>query len=167
MFKLISALKPPFEDRLSLKTSDCFFRDAIVIQGTKEGLTPSQVQYRIFAHMPAWVNTLMNIRNRIVGVFGFEVGTNTMEPAFDELSVGEQAGFMTVDEKHDDEIISRAEDKHMEFYLSVRLQEKNVIVSTLVNKKTLIGRIYVNAILPFHYIIARTVVNSAVKAGRI
>jgi len=41
------------------------------------------------------------------------------------------------------------------------------IVSTLVNQKTVIGRIYVNAIISFHCLIARLVVNQAPVKQRI
>ena len=82
-------------------------------------------------------------------------------------AVIDQAGFLTIIEKSDDEIISYADDKHMTFYLSVKKQDSTVIVSSLVNQKTLVGRIYVNAVLPFHYFIARIVINNAIKAKRI
>lgn len=117
--------------------------------------------------MPSWVSKLMRARNRIVKLFGFEVGADNLTPNSDELKIGDKAGFLTVIEKTQDEIISYAEDKHMIFYISVLKQADQVIVSTLVNQKTLIGRLYVNSILPFHYVIARTVMNNALKAKRL
>ena len=167
LFKQIKILPKPYNDRLSLKAQQHYFRDALVTKRTHKEMTPSQLQYAIFAHMPNWISNLMSIRNRIVKVFGFEVGQSNLAPKSDELAVGDHAGFLTVVEYYPEEIISMADDKHMTFYLSVATSGDNVIVSSLVIQKTLIGRVYVNAILPFHYFIARTVINNAVKAGRI
>lgn len=143
------------------------FKEVLSTEISNHALSPSQLQHAIFAHMPGWVNALMSLRNRIVKVFGFDVGQENMIPESTELDVGDKAGFMQVIEKHSDEIISYAEDRHMAFYLSVAKRSGMVIVSTLVNQKTFIGRLYVTAILPFHYFIARAVINSAVRAKRI
>ncbi|AZZ98086.1 DUF2867 domain-containing protein [Pseudoalteromonas sp. R3] len=166
MFSQILSLKPE-HDRLQAKARTHHFRDALQVTLDTPSLTPSQLQYRIFNTMPGWVTQLMRLRNKLVAVFGFSVGQDTMEPASDELDVGDQAGFLNVCEKHPDEIISSAEDRHMDFYLSVKKQQNTVVISTLVNPKTLIGRTYLTAILPFHYVIARCVIHNAKKAGRL
>lgn len=170
MFKLFSAIKtliPPTDDALATKHQAPYFRDALKTSVSKHQLSPSQLQYAIFNYLPNWVQGLMSLRNKIVKWFGFEVGVNNMNPVSDELNIGDKAGFLTIIEKTEDEIISHADDKHMTFYLSVKKQGNDVIVSSLVNQKTTIGRIYVNAILPFHYFIARIVINNAIKANRI
>lgn len=167
LFKKIKALPEPHNDRLSSKAQKHYFRDALLAKRSQKDLSPSQLQFAIFAYLPSWVQNLMKIRNRIVSVFGFEVGQSHMQPKSAELAVGDQAGFLTMIETYPDEIISYADDKHMTFYLSVATVDDDVIVSSLVLQKTAIGRIYVNAILPFHYFIARIVINNALKAGRI
>jgi translation elongation factor EF-G len=166
-FSAIQALKLPIDDRLSSKAISPFFRDALQTPLSQTQLTPSQVQYAIFNYLPKWVSGLMQLRNKLVRVFGFEVGQTSMKPTSDELKVGDKAGFLTIIEKSDDEIISQADDKHMTFYLSGKKLNNTVIISSLVNQKTGIGRIYVNAVLPFHYFIARIVINNAIKAKRI
>lgn len=166
LFSSIKTLKEP-DDRLTEKVVKPYFRDALQAEVTQAQLTPSQLQYAIFNYLPNWVNGLMSLRNRMVKVFGFEVGTSNMAPKSSELNVGDKAGFLTVIEKTENEIISHADDKHMTFYLSVKKQENKVVVSSLVNQKTRIGIIYVNAILPFHYFIARIVINNALKEKRI
>lgn len=167
VFSSVQALSQPEQDILSQKTEAPYFRDALSAKISQQQLSPSELQYAIFNYMPNWVNQLMSLRNKIVKLFGFDVGQNNMQPEKAELEVGDQAGFLTISEKYDDEIISHAEDKHMSFYISVKKQNDTVIVSTLVNQKSLIGRVYVNAILPFHYVIARTVIYNAIKAERI
>jgi len=167
LFSNVRTLKEPHNDNLEKKATGSYFRDALAVKIQKTELSPSQLQYAIFAYMPKWISTLMRIRNRIVSLFGFEVGADNLKPTSDELEIGDKAGFLTITEKSANEIISYAEDKHMVFYISVLKKSDEVVISTLVNQKTLIGRVYVNSILPFHYIIARTVINNAIKANRI
>lgn len=167
LFSNIETLKAPFKDNLADKAEGHYFRDALAIKLDKTELSPSQLQHAIFSHMPNWVTRLMRIRNRIVTLFGFEVGVDNLTPTSDELVIGDKAGFLTISEKYENEIISTSDDKHMRFYLSVLKEADRVVISTLVNQKTLIGRIYVNCILPFHYFIARTVLNNAIKDRRV
>ncbi len=166
-FKHIHSVALTDDNRLSQVAKGHHFKDALSTEISHYDLSPSQLQHAIFAHMPNWVNSLMALRNKIVKVFGFDVGQENMVPESTELNVGDTAGFMKVIEKHQDEIISYAEDRHMAFYLSVGKRHGQVIVTTLVNQKTLLGRLYVNAIVPFHFIIARAVINNAVTTRRI
>lgn len=169
MFKRIRGIKPPTDDRLAAVTTGSFFRDAIEIQPQNPLQCPAQVQYAIFGQMPSWVNSLMDVRNKMVKYLGFDVGRFNEKPAkaVTEIAVGDQLGFMTVAEKTADEMICHAEDRHMDFYLSTKLREEKVILSTLVNKKTFIGKCYVNLIVPFHYVIARAVIYHALKKRRL
>lgn len=167
LFKRIQNTSISDGDRLSDFVKGHHFRDALSTEISNMSMTPSELQHAIFGHMPNWVHWLMSLRNKIVRIFGFEAGQENMTPERIELEVGDTAGFMTVKEKYNDEIISFAEDRHMEFYLSVAKRDQQVIVSTLVNQKTLIGRIYVTAILPFHYFVARAVIYHAIRAKRI
>jgi len=167
LFPNIKTLNEPQRDTLARKAKGHYFRDALAIKLDKTELTPSQLQHAIFSHMPTWVTVLMRIRNKMVKLIGFTVGADNLTPSSDELSIGDKAGFLTISEKYDNEIISVSEDKHMSFYLSVLKQSDQVIISTLVNQKTFIGRLYVNSILPFHYVIARTVLKKAKKNYRV
>lgn len=167
MFSAVTSLAAPFNDRLAEKAHYSYFRDALMITRLKPELSPSETQFAIFNYMPSWVSALMRLRNKLVKFFGFEVGQANFNTNKTELVIGDKAGFLTVLEKFDDEIISGAEDKHMQFFISVKLTQQHIIVSTLVNKKTLLGKLYVNGILPFHYVIARAVINNARKANRI
>lgn len=167
MFKGVSATKPNHEDKLGKLEQAPFFRDALVSPISKTELTAQQIQHAIFGYMPKWIHILMKVRNLIVSKLGFEVGVNSMSSDRNSLQEGDQVGFMNIKSITATEVICFAEDKHMEFYLSVSKNEKQATISTLVNQKTLIGRLYVNAIIPFHYVIARAVIANAVKAKRI
>jgi len=167
IFKPIRAIAIVESDRLLPKSRKRHFRDALGAPISKQQLSVCQLQLAIFAHMPTWVNALMGLRNKIVQYLGFQVGQEGLAPSKAELNIGDKAGFLTVLEKYQDEIISYAEDRHMQFYLSVSKKQQQVIVSTLVNPKTFVGRIYLQCILPFHYVIARMVLINAIKNKRI
>ena len=139
LFPNVRTLEAPVNDNLASKAESHYFRDALSAAITKSELSPSQLQHAIFAYMPNWVSSLMRLRNCIVKSFGFKVGADNLKPTSDELEVGDKAGFLTITEKSESEIISYSEDKHMTFYISVLKKSDEVIVSTLVNQKTLIG----------------------------
>merc|ERR1711916_41409 len=111
--------------------------------------------------MPNWVNRMMTVRNKMVAAFGFNTGEGMMPAQVpNALNEGDRAGFLTVIKKTDREIISFAQDKHMQFYLSVRKAESQAVVSTLVNPTTKIGWLYLQIIRPFHWLIARSVLHN-------
>ncbi|MDG9667742.1 DUF2867 domain-containing protein [Hahella sp. CR1] len=172
-FKLfrVSAVPIPTDDYLGQRAARPYFRDALAAPVSNKSLTPGQLQNAIFTVMPLWVQALMALRNRIVGVLGFEVGRTFTDdrsvfPPRD-LQVGDAVAFMHVIHADASEVVSFTEDKHMQFYLSVSKQGEQVVVSTLVNLKTLTGRLYMAMIKPFHWLIARVVIHNAVKDGRI
>lgn len=167
MFSYVTATKPNTHDTLAKCQHAPYFRDALVTPITNQTLTASDIQLAIFGYLPKWVTLLMGIRNKIVSKFGFDVGVSHMATDNTHLKMGDKVGFMHILSICDNEMICVAKDKHMDFYLSVQKNQTTATISTLVNQKTLLGRLYVNAILPFHYVIARAVINNAAKAKRI
>lgn len=166
MFK-VKATDIPKTDFLASKSEFPYFRDALLAPLTNKDLTPSNIQLNIFSHMPTWVNKLMRLRNGVVKRLGFRVDDDLFKVNVDQLKVGDKAGFMTVIRCNDIEIVSFAEDRHMDFYMAVTKKDDKVVISTLVNKKTTVGRVYLTMIAPFHWFIARTVITNAINKGRI
>jgi len=167
LFQQIESVPGPFEDSLQQRAKVKHFRDSLSAPVSNHALAVDELQFQIFAHMPNWVNQLMELRNHMVKLLGFNTGEDTMAPKQTPLNVGDTAGFLTVIEKTEDEMISESDDPHMTFYLSVKKVKDRVVVSTLVNPKTWIGRAYLRVILPFHYVIARSVIQSALSNHRI
>ncbi len=167
MFDSVTAIEVSTTDLLAKQRKGRYFRDALSIPFSKPQLTPGNIQHRIFAYMPIWGNKLMSLGNAIVGCFGLTVEQDSRLHGKEDLQLGDSAGFMKVIYCEGDEIISYAQDKHMDFYLSVTKRDGHAIISTLVNKKIYFGRLYVNFIVPFHWVIARTVLAGAVKKGRV
>ncbi|WP_245581437.1 DUF2867 domain-containing protein [Octadecabacter arcticus] len=58
--------------------------------------------------------------------------------------------------KNDRKVIAGFDDKHLNFRVSILLQDGQVSLSTWVSPHNLSGRLYLTAIMPFHIAIART-----------
>lgn len=164
----VKAVSIPSDDYLSKQKQKSYFRDALAVPLQHKHLQPDQIQLAIFGYMPNWVNRMMTVRDKMVAALGFNTGEGMMPAQVpNALNEGDRAGFLTVIEKTDREIISFAQDKHMQFYLSVRKAESQAVVSTLVNPTTKIGWLYLQIIRPFHWLIARSVLHNAAKQQRI
>ncbi|MBQ4861595.1 DUF2867 domain-containing protein [Pseudoalteromonas sp. MMG013] len=164
----VKAVPVPKDDFLASKRSKHSFRDALSAPVSQPSISAAKAQLNIFSRMPKWVDTLMNIRNKVVKYFGFKVAIDSsLQMEKTNLKLGDAAGFMTVISVHEQEIVSFAEDKHMQFYMSVTTNGQHATVSTLVNLKTPTGRLYMALITPFHWIIARVVIHNAVKEQRL
>lgn len=167
MFRVHSTSVPTDDKLASLRASHSF-RDALTAPLSLKRQTAAEIQHNIFSTMPLWVGALMTLRNNIVRVFGFNTAEAMAALEGSAIkAVGDKAGFLTVMHLSATEVICHSEDKHMHFFISVLKSKDSVTVSTMVNLKTRIGRVYMAIIKPFHWLIARVVINNAVKTGRI
>lgn len=71
--------------------------------------------------MPAWVDALFKLRNRIVGVFGLKT----------EKNVQETQTFFTIIENRKDEIVMGENDKHLNFRASILNDEAENTISLI------------------------------------
>jgi len=133
-----------------------------------------QIYWNIFTHSPGWITALMNMRNRIVALFGLkgvsakEMRDRVKRPCPEHVEVGQRLGIFTLLSLDDDEIILGEDDTHLDFRVILRRHNKNTVhVTTVVSTHNRLGRMYMATIKPFHKIIARTMIQKAVKDGRI
>ncbi|MFD2724864.1 DUF2867 domain-containing protein [Hyunsoonleella rubra] len=122
------------------------------------------IAHLIFGSMPKWVEFLMGLRNAIVSVFGLKTEMDkNFSPNF---KPGEKMGFIKIISVEDNEIMLGADDKHLDFRVSVFNSEENqnnIKVTTLVKYNNLFGKIYMAIIRPFHVIIVKQMVKRAYK----
>lgn len=106
-----------------------------------------------FATFPLWVNWLMALRNAIVAPFGLKTGKDR------EISE-DRVGFFPLVEEHQDQLIIGMDDRHLDFRCIVDLgaveKGQEVIITTVLKRHNLLGRIYLSVITPFHKAILRT-----------
>ncbi|MBB4408408.1 MULTISPECIES: DUF2867 domain-containing protein [Agrobacterium tumefaciens complex] len=96
-------------------------------------------------HPPAWISSLMALRNRVVSLFGLRTV---------ELAAGTSAGGFPVLSSTQERTVLGFDDRHLDFRIVVDLEEKGngqmVIVTTIVRRKNLFGRLYLLVVGPFH-----------------
>jgi len=134
----------------------------------------SEIYWAIFAHSPGWVTWLMNTRNRIVGILGLKTASpdeaksaHTL-PAKDKIEVGKRLGMFTLLHLSENQLVTGENDRHLDFRISLTWAgPKTIRMTTVVNTHNTLGKIYMAFIKPFHKLIARTMINTALKAGRL
>ena len=82
--------------------------------------------------------------------------------------VGDKIGRWTLFAKHQDELITGANDRHLDFRVSVfRDARPRIVLSTAVMTHNTFGRAYLATILPFHRFGVAKLLGDASAAGRI
>ena len=83
-------------------------------------------------------------------------------------AVGDRIGRWTLFAKHQDELITGANDRHLDFRVSVfRDARPRIVLSTAVMTHNTLGRAYLATILPLHRFGVAKLLGDASAAGRI
>jgi len=117
-----------------------------------------------FATFPPWVNWLMAFRNAIVAPFGLKTGKGR--------EIGQaRVGFFPLIAEHQDQLIIGMDDRHLDFRcivdLSVMEKGQEVVITTVLKRHNLLGRVYLSVITPFHKAILRTTMKRLSMNGAI
>ena len=115
----------------------------ITLQTTKD---IDEIQRQLMK-MPGWVDFLMNIRNKIVRIFGLKTERNE-----------EQNTYFKCISRNENEIVMGEDDKHLNFRASILTDRKNhyIYLTTAVHFNNALGKVYFFFIKPFHKIIMRS-----------
>lgn len=153
------------------------FCDAYQARLTANEMTVQDAYMAVFAHAPGWVDGLMQLRGKVANALGLQhvmndelkQMANSGQPA--NFRVGQRLGLFTVRAISADEMIVGDDDKHLNFRISVyRASSQGVAtltVATAVQIHNTMGQLYMVAVKPFHRLIARSMLQRAVDAGRL
>ena len=144
------------------------YKDAFVCEIARESrLTPDDIMVRFWTDFPAWVNFLFRVRNFLVKFVGLKGSKNSFQDLEDCIRTGGQHKFASVPAKSDNETILLLDDKHLDAYLSVYIEDspehKRVYAITIVHYKNRLGRIYFFFIRPFHGLIVKSTLKNSLK----
>jgi Protein of unknown function (DUF2867) len=137
---------------------------------------PDQSMLSIYAaalgHLPAVFRHLLVVRSILVRPFGIAgVSHRDLTQAIDlqkSYAIGDKIGRWTLYEQGQHELITGADDKHLDFRVSVlREGRTRVVLSTAVMTHNSFGRVYLATILPFHRYGVSQVLTNAATAGRL
>ncbi len=153
---------------------DADFGDAYAVTVPAREQAPEESFHAIMESMPDWFRNLFKLRNKLVRPFGLiapesrELDQVVQEHAY---AVGDRIGVFEFYGRTEDEVITGADDKHLDFRVSVRRRRSgkvdHITVTTLVKRHNLAGRAYLAAILPFHEMGIRSLLRNAVRDGKL
>lgn len=110
--------------------------------------------------IPKWVNNLMKLRDFLVRSFGLKTGNKEDVPGATYYEVGKKAGYFTVIDRNENEIVMAEDDKHLNFRTSTMIgrggASTSVFLSTVVQYNNFFGRLYFFFVKPFHRIIIKS-----------
>ena len=123
---------------------------------------------------PKWADSLMLIRDKVVGVFGLKTSeqltAEARNPDNFKFQVGEQLDIFKVYAKTENELVLGDDDKHLSFRVSLLLDCKNndigkkkIMITTMVEYKNIFGRIYFLPVKPIHQFIVKGTLKKMIK----
>jgi hypothetical protein len=150
----IREIKPDV-DRESL-LAGAQFADAFRVTVQDAGLDARSAAERMFSQSPRWVEALIDLRNKIVAPFGLKTSGK------DDVKAGGVIGLFPVLSETPGQLIAGFNDHHLDFRVVVDVVpidgggDQQVTATTLVLTHNWFGRAYLTAIMPFHRLIAKT-----------
>ena len=128
------------------------FADAFSIAIDDPALDARHAAERMMARQPRWIETLTSLRNILVTPLGLKTsGESRTAPR-------EMIGIFPIVSQTPDRLVAGFNDKHLDFRVVVDVANsgtlRNVTLTTLVLTHNRLGRTYLAIILPFHRLIA-------------
>jgi len=131
---------------------------AIVVSGA---LTARRAAEKMFNRRRGWQSALLKIRDSAVKPFGLKA-SDAKPP-----SGARMIGIFPVISETPARLVAGFDDKHLDFRVIVDVFPESagtrVVTTTLVLKHNLLGRAYLAAILPFHRVIVRSMLNGLAR----
>jgi Protein of unknown function (DUF2867) len=131
----------------------------------------------IFGPKPGWISMLLKARGLFANLAGLkhpvitDVGAIAPGEGRRPYAIGDRVGLFAVQSITAKELILGVDDKHLNFRVSVLRSRKDdtekVTITTVVELNNGLGRAYLFVIKPFHKLIVRSILQSALDAGRL
>jgi hypothetical protein len=130
------------------------FADAFRVEVTDPALDARNAAERIMARQPRWAEALVKLRNILVAPFGLKTsGEGAPAPRG-------MIGIFPVLSETSDRLIAGFNDSHLDFRVVIDVTApegvRQVTLTTLVKTHNWFGRTYLAVIMPFHRLIAPT-----------
>lgn len=134
----------------------------------------TEIGKSFFSSGPKWIDRLFAFRNKLVGLFGLKTSGNITDrqKMIDNFKCekGEQIGLFKVFDKTTNEIILGEDDKHLNFRVSLFIDQQNenktgkiLTISTTVKFNNWFGRLYFLPVRPFHKLIVPTMLKGIIN----
>jgi hypothetical protein len=166
----------PKESLLNTNTEKHDYTDSFqgVLNDPRNKFTLVDIGKSFFSSKSKWIEKLFALRNRMVSIFGLKTSGNITNRQNElnnfKCEKGEQLGLFKVFDKTENEIILGQDDKHLNFRVSLFLEEqkneltkKNLTISTTVEFNNWFGRLYFLPVKPFHKLIVPTMLKGIIR----
>jgi hypothetical protein len=153
----------PADSLIAPHAAQAGFRHCRAIDLADDGQPAMAHFLRLMASMPGWIDELMVLRNRLVGLLGLKnLGRLTaIDPARapDSYQPGERVGIFTLISNSANEVLLVDRDHHLDVHIALMRRPTapgrcEVLVSTVVRTHNWLGRLYMLPVAPFHRLIA-------------
>jgi len=154
---------PPEVDATAL-LSGAQFADAHRVEIGASPIDAREACTRMVLHGPRWIDALTRLRNILVTPFGLKTsGEGAPAP-------GGLIGLFPVLSETPEQLVAGFNDAHLDFRIVVDVAGdatlRHVTLTTLVRTNNLLGRIYLTLIMPFHKLVARSMMGHIVEPAR-
>lgn len=140
------------------------FVDAFRVEIGTAKVNAREACTRMVLHGPRWIDTLLRLRNILVTPFGLKT-SGEGEPA-----PGGLIGLFPVLSETPERLVAGFDDSHLDFRIVVDVTgaaaSRRVTSTTLVRTHNLLGRTYLTLIMPFHKLVARSMMRGIVEPAR-
>lgn len=160
----VSTCEIPASSEIARSLSGAHFYDCYHTPIEHNAPSALEIYLSIVKKTPAWVNTMMAMRNRVVSLVGLKNLGHLSEVRNKPLSayrVGDRVGIFSLRYLSENEIILGDSDKHLNVDVSICKQttgeQHTVALSTVVHIHNTLGRVYMFFVAPVHKLIAPAV----------
>lgn len=150
----------PGGSQASKRLPGAYFHDCYQVPAPATDACALELYLHVVRQTPGWVNRLMALRNRLVGLAGLKnlghLGALRAEKPASEYRVGDRVGIFSLLYLSEDEVLLGDSDRHLDVVLSVcKIPQGAVSVSTVVHVHNWLGRLYMLPVTPLHKIIVK------------
>lgn len=128
--------------------------------------TLEEITTLVFKTTPKWVQHLLKLRNKLVGLIGLK---NSIPDDYnEEFTEGGYVSFFKIYQINTDEVILGLDDSHLNFRAiinKITADSYNIKVTTLVEYNNLKGKIYMTVVKPFHRLVVMSMVKKAYRTS--
>lgn len=148
----------PTESRLAALLPHAYFHDAYELVREFDPGSVLELYLDGLKRTPAWVNGLMSMRNRMVALVGLKdlgsLAAFEQDKPASAYREGDRLGIFSILFLSDRELILGDSDRHLDVQVSVckltGTGRHSIVVSTVVNIKNSLGRVYMLFVTPLH-----------------
>jgi hypothetical protein len=169
----MTVLKPslPEDSLLHKQTATVHYQDCFAASVFSAApVTIKQTGIAFSTGAPAWIGKLMKLRDQIVGSLGLKTGKGLTAAPPTTFNNGDQLGIFKILDKNEKEVILGENDKHLDFRVSLYLQqqptEQQLLCTTTVHYNNRLGKIYFFFVKPFHRLIVPAMIKSTIHQLR-